>query len=94
VSFIKIVDQVIALLKQRERVSYRVLKREFALDDEAIADVKDELRGEGAVGESRVGWVMTHPTILDPKSYAMSCGAPGSGQVPPFSRPSARIRRP
>jgi class 3 adenylate cyclase len=42
-SFIEIVDQVITLLKQRERVSYRVLKREFALDDEAIADLKDEL---------------------------------------------------
>jgi class 3 adenylate cyclase len=42
-SFIEIVDQVVALLKQRERVSYRVLKHEFALNDEAIEALKDEL---------------------------------------------------
>ena len=33
-SFIELVDQVAQLLRQRGRISYRVLKREFGLDDE------------------------------------------------------------
>ena len=42
-SFIEIVDRVIELLRARGRISYRVLKREFALDDEQIEDLKEEL---------------------------------------------------
>src|SRR4051812_27076071 len=57
-SFIEIVDQVIALLKQRERVSYRVLKREFTLDDEAIADLKDELISAQRVAVDEDGKVL------------------------------------
>ena len=42
-SFIEIIDQVTALLRTRGRVTYRVLKREFDLDDEQIEDLKEEL---------------------------------------------------
>ena len=35
--------QVIALLQREQRISYRVLKRRFALSDDDLADVKDEL---------------------------------------------------
>jgi Adenylate and Guanylate cyclase catalytic domain len=35
--------QVIALLQRERRISYRVLKRRFALSDEDLADLKDEL---------------------------------------------------
>ena len=35
--------QVIALLQHEQRISYRVLKRRFALSDDDLADVKDEL---------------------------------------------------
>jgi predicted ATPase/class 3 adenylate cyclase len=41
--FVAVVDQVIALLRQRGRVTYRLLKRQFQLDDEAIEDLKVEL---------------------------------------------------
>ena len=34
--FYEILDRVIALLKQRGRVSYRALKVQFDLDDEAL----------------------------------------------------------
>src|SRR5215470_3009089 len=40
--FYEILDQVIALLKQRGRVSYRALKVQFHLDDEALEALKDE----------------------------------------------------
>jgi class 3 adenylate cyclase/tetratricopeptide (TPR) repeat protein len=41
--FYAILDQVIALLKQRGRASYRALKVQFHLDDEALEALKDEL---------------------------------------------------
>src|SRR5262245_57042309 len=42
-SLYDVLDQIIALLRQRERLTYRLLKREFALDDETLEDLKDEL---------------------------------------------------
>jgi class 3 adenylate cyclase/predicted ATPase len=42
-SLYDVLDQIIALLRQRKRVTYRLVKREFALDDETLADLKDEL---------------------------------------------------
>ena len=41
--FYAVLDQVVALLRSRGRVSYRALKRQFALDDELLADLKAEL---------------------------------------------------
>src|SRR5215831_7930522 len=41
--FYAILDQVVALLRQRQRVTYRALKRQFALDDDAMADLTAEL---------------------------------------------------
>jgi hypothetical protein len=41
--FVAVVDQVIALLRQRGRVTYRTLQRQFQLDDDALHDLKDEL---------------------------------------------------
>jgi hypothetical protein len=41
--FYDLLDQVLALLKQRGRVSYRALKVQFHLDDEALEALKDEL---------------------------------------------------
>ena len=41
--FVAVMDQVIALLRQRGRVTYRTLKRQFQLDDEVLEDLKEEL---------------------------------------------------
>ena len=43
VDFVAVVDQVIALLRQRGRVAYRTLKVQFNLDDDALEALKDEL---------------------------------------------------
>src|SRR6516164_4366476 len=46
-TFEEILDQAIAMLQRRGRVTYRTLKREFQLDDAALDDVKYELiRGQ------------------------------------------------
>jgi predicted ATPase/class 3 adenylate cyclase len=41
--FLDVVDQVVALLRSRGRITYRVLKRQFQLDDEALEDLKAEI---------------------------------------------------
>ena len=38
-TFDDILDQAITILQRRGRVTYRTLKRQFALDDEALAGV-------------------------------------------------------
>jgi hypothetical protein len=43
VDFVAVVDQAIALLRQRGRLTYRTLQRQFQLDDAALDDLKDEL---------------------------------------------------
>ena len=40
-TFEEVLDQAIALLQRRGRLTYRTLKRQFDLDDEALDDLKD-----------------------------------------------------
>src|SRR2546427_11167096 len=42
-TFDEVLTQVLALLQRQGRVSYRALKRRFNLDDEYLADLKEEL---------------------------------------------------
>jgi hypothetical protein len=41
--FYAVLDQVVTLLRQRQRVTYRALKVQFQLDDEALEALRDEL---------------------------------------------------
>ena len=41
--FLEVLEQVRELLQQKGRVSYRLLKRQFVLDEEALEDLKEEL---------------------------------------------------
>lgn len=50
--FYELVDQVANLLRQRGKLTYRSLRRQFDLDDEALDDLKEEL-------------FYTHPVIDD-----------------------------
>jgi predicted ATPase/class 3 adenylate cyclase len=46
-AFEQVVDAAIDLLRRRQRVTYRMLQREFALDDAALSDLANELiRGQ------------------------------------------------
>ncbi len=42
-TFEDLLDQAIALLQRRGRVTYRTLKRQFELDDDVLEDLKEEL---------------------------------------------------
>jgi hypothetical protein len=51
-TFEEILDQAIAMLQRRGRLTYRTLKREFQLDDAALDDVKAARRlGVGRVDD-------------------------------------------
>jgi hypothetical protein len=39
VDFVAVLDQVIALLRQRGRLTYRTLQRQFQLDEAALEDL-------------------------------------------------------
>jgi hypothetical protein len=58
VDFVAVVDQVIALLRQRGRVAYRTLKRQFQLDDEVLDDLKIELIDSQRLATDEQGTVL------------------------------------
>jgi hypothetical protein len=41
--FYAVLDQILDLLRQRGRVTYNALKRQFGLDDACLQDLKDEI---------------------------------------------------
>jgi class 3 adenylate cyclase/tetratricopeptide (TPR) repeat protein len=76
VDFMAVVDQVIALLRQRGRVAYRTLKRQFQLDDEALEDLKIELIDSQRLATDEQG------TVLVWTGEAASSPAPAAVAVP------------
>ncbi len=71
--FVAVVDQVIALLQQRGRVTYRTLQRQFQLDEAALEDVKEELiYGQLVTGDEDgkvlvwTGAPVTAPAVVSP----------------------------
>src|SRR5712691_3626846 len=42
-TFEELLDQAIALLQRRGRVTYRTLKRQFHMDDDVLEDLKEEI---------------------------------------------------
>src|SRR5262245_24393618 len=78
VDFVAVLDQVIALLRQRGRLTYSTLKRQFQLDEAALEDVKNELiEGQRlAVDERGNVLVWTGPPETPPTSPASTAPPP------------------
>src|SRR5215471_10437514 len=97
-SLYDVLDQIIALLRQRKRVTYRLVQREFALDDETLADLKDELiyAQKLAVEEDErvLVWIgdteATH-AVLSPPAQTRQQSAIGAAQPPHAPLPEPRI---
>jgi class 3 adenylate cyclase len=84
--FVTVVDQAIALLRQRGRVTYRTLKRQFQLDDTALEDLTVELiKGQRLAadedGEVLV-WIGNPPS--SPASAAAAPTPAPVGYTPPY----------
>src|SRR5215467_6741841 len=96
-SLYDVLDQIIALLRQRKRLTYRLLKREFVLDDETLADLKDELiyAQKLAVEEDEriLVWIgdpeATHE-VLSPPAQTRHQSAIGAAQPPHAPLPEPR----
>jgi hypothetical protein len=80
-TFEEILDQALGMLQRRGRVTYRTLRRQFQLDDDALEDLKAEIiKGQRlAVDEDGEVLVWTGDTA--------SAAAP---PLPPRCRPRPR----
>jgi class 3 adenylate cyclase/tetratricopeptide (TPR) repeat protein len=79
--FVAVVDQVIALLRQRGRVTYRTLKRQFQLDEAALEDLTVELIEGQRLATDEQGTVLVWT------------GAVTTSPLPAFPPPPARAPR-
>ena len=95
--------QVIELLRREQRLSYRALKRQFALDDEDLEAFKDELLYAKRLAVDEDGRVLVWtggtssapPTASPVPPPATSEGASAQGEAPPVvpSTPDAERRQ-
>jgi class 3 adenylate cyclase len=83
-TFYEVLEQVIALLQQHGRVTYRALKRQFDLDDDYLDDLKAELidARQLAVDEAGKVLVWTREAAATP--------APGPTPLPPVDSPDTQ----
>ena len=78
--FVTVVDQAIALLRQRGRLTYRTLQRQFHLDDAALDDLKDELMYGQRLAVDEEGKVLVWAG--EPGPAAPAAGAPAETAAP------------
>ena len=90
--FSEIVDQATALLQRKGRVTYRALKREFDLDDEALEDLKEELIKAARVARDESGEVLVW-TGDETAQETTSQTADAPTSEPPPSALSAHLER-
>jgi class 3 adenylate cyclase len=87
--FYTLLDRVVDLLRQRQRVTYRALQRQFDLDEETLNDLKDELLYAQQVARDEDGRVL----VWTGPSEALPTPGPTASQpalpVPQDASPSA-----
>jgi class 3 adenylate cyclase len=99
--FYDVLDKVQNLLSQHGRVSYRALQRQFALDDEDLEALKDELIYAKRLAVDEDGRVLvwtggtsSAPSIASPvPPPATSDVSPAQGAAPPVVPPSPDAER-
>ena len=80
-TFEEMLDQAIAMLQRRGRVTYRTLKRQFQLDDDVLEDLKEELIYGQRLAVDEDGRVLVWT--------GGASAPPGADAVPPPRRPHA-----
>jgi class 3 adenylate cyclase len=90
--FVAVVDQVVALLRQRGRVTYRPLQRQFQLDADTLADLLAEVRyaHRAEILEEAEGVVWTGDPGVPPALAPAPPSAPLSDLQPMPTVPGAR----
>ena len=74
-TFNEVLSQTIAMLRQHGRVSYRTLKRQFAIQDDYLEDLKDAI-------------LFAHPEVLDEEGRGLVwTGDAGTASLAPVEPP-------
>jgi TOMM system kinase/cyclase fusion protein len=91
-TFEEILDQAVAMLQRRGRVTYRALKAQFQLDDEMLEALKEELlySQPQVVDDEGKGLIWTGETAGTP----VSASPPAQTTQPPDERLAAESRSP
>src|SRR5437764_1889680 len=88
-TFDEVLSQVQELLQREQRVSYRGLKRRFALDDEYLEDLKEELIGAKRLATDEDGrflvWTGASPVSSSTSRVPSSTQHPAPTTQPPIS---------
>src|SRR5438094_5234303 len=82
--FVTVVDQAIALLRQRGRLTYRTLQRQFQLDDAALNDLKDELIEGQRLAVDEEGKILVWTGNSDPAPAAEPPPQAPLAYTPPY----------
>src|SRR6266545_8065532 len=84
-TFDEVLAQVQELLQREQRVSYRGLKRRFALDDEYLEDLKEELIGAKRLAADEDGrfLVWTGASPVPGSTFHVSGSPPPAAYTPP-----------
>jgi class 3 adenylate cyclase len=91
VTFYELVDQAIGLLQERGRLSYRALKRQLALDEAGLDDLKFELIEVQGVAADHDGAILVW---RGPTATASPAAESGPDRAPALTPPSARAGSP
>jgi class 3 adenylate cyclase/predicted ATPase len=87
VDFVAVVDQAIALLRQRGRLTYRTLQLQFQLDDAHLEALKDELIKGQRLATDEDGavlvWTGDTATPVSPASPLALPAPPSAASAPP-----------
>ena len=81
--FYEVLDQVLDLLRQRGRVSYRALKVQFHLDDDYLAALKDELIDAQRLASDEDGKVLVWTGDTEPAPQAQESEPVPLAYTPP-----------
>jgi class 3 adenylate cyclase/tetratricopeptide (TPR) repeat protein len=93
VTFKEILAQVIDWLQQDKRLSYRALKRQFALDDDYLDDLKAELIEARRVAMDEDGRVLVWTGATAPAAATPSVTAEPSAPAPHTYTPSYLVEK-
>src|SRR2546430_10854489 len=86
VTFNEILSQTIAMLQQHGRVSYRALKRQFAIDDDFLEDLKAELVEVQQRAVDQDGTMLVWTGDTGAATAPMPASAPSAAVLPPAIR--------
>jgi hypothetical protein len=93
VDFVAVVDQVIALLRQRGRVAYRTLKVQFSLDDDALEALKDELLYAQQIARDEDERILVWTGAAGAAPTASSTPAETPARTPLLYTPAGRVSK-